>query len=83
MLPNHKLCEEPKEPEEWVCLKKRKKKEIDEICEVIKEESSIDNAMGIYNDMVKALFDRMFPEIEKRLTVRKSVKWLDSEIKTT
>ena len=30
------------------------KKELDEIGEVIKRESSIDNAVGTYNDMVKA-----------------------------
>ena len=39
-------------------------KKRDEIDEVIKGKSSIDNGVGIYNDRVKGLFDRIFPEIE-------------------
>ena len=41
---------------------------------MIKGESSIDKAVGMYNDMVKALFDRIFPEIEIKVTVRQNVK---------
>ena len=48
---------------------------------MIKRESSIDKALGMFNDMVKALFDRIFPEVEKRITVRHNVKWFDSEAK--
>ena len=33
----------------------------------LKGESSIDNALGIYNDRVKALFDRISSEKVKRL----------------
>ena len=36
------------------------KNELDEKVEVNKGESSIDNTVGIYNDRVKALFDRIF-----------------------
>ena len=35
----------------------------------------------MYNDRAKALFDRIFPEVEKRVTVRHNVKWFDSEAK--
>ena len=35
-------------------------KELEEIGEVIKGESSIEKAVGMYNDRVKALFDRIF-----------------------
>ena len=55
------------------------KKELEEIGEMIKGESSIDKAIGMYNDRVKALFDRIFPEREKRVTFRHNVKWFDIE----
>ena len=45
------------------------KKELAEIGEVIKGESSIDNGVGIYSDRVMTLFYRMFPEIEKMVTL--------------
>ena len=48
---------------------------------MIKRESSIDKAVGMFNESVKALFDRIFPEVEKRITVRHNVKWFDSEAK--
>ena len=57
------------------------KQELGDIGEMIKGESSIDKATGMYNDRVKALFDRIFPEVEKRVTVRHNVKWFDSEAK--
>ena len=63
-------------------LKRREiKKEVGGDREIIKGESSIDKAIGMYNDRVKALFDRIFPEVEKRVTVRHNVKWFDSEAK--
>ena len=48
---------------------------------MIKRESSIDNALAINNDRVKAMLDRIFPEIEKRKAVRLNVKWFNSEVK--
>ena len=57
------------------------KKEVEGIGEMIKRESCIDKAVGMFNDMVKALFDRIFPEVEKRITVRHNVKWFDTEAK--
>ena len=57
------------------------KKESEGIGEMIKRESSIDNAVGMFNERVKALFDRIFPEVEKRITVRQNVKWFDNEAK--
>ena len=53
---------------------KQIKKELEEIGQMIKGESSIDEAIGMYNDRIKALFDRIFPEVEKRETVRHNVK---------
>ena len=35
----------------------------------------------MYNDRVKALFDRIFVEVEKGVKVRNNVKWFDSETK--
>ena len=57
------------------------KQELEEIWEVIKGESTIDKAVGMYNARVMALFDRIFLEIEKRVTVRRSVKWFNSQAK--
>ena len=52
-------------------LKRSKsKKELEEIGKLIKGESSIDKAIGMYNDRVKALFKRILPEMEKRVTDR-------------
>ena len=48
-----------------VVEEKEIKKGLEEIGEVIIGESSIDKTVGMYNDRVKALFDRIFPEIEK------------------
>ena len=48
---------------------------------MIKGESNIDKVMGMYNDRVKALCDKIFPEVEKRVRVRYNVKWFDSEAK--
>ena len=48
---------------------------------MIKRESSIDKAVRMFNDRVKALFDRIFPEVDKRITVRYNVKWFDTEAK--
>ena len=39
----------------------------------------MDKAIRMYNYRVKALFDIIFPEVEKRITVRHNVKWFDSE----
>ena len=47
-----------------------KKKECNEIEKVIKRESNIDNALGMYNDRFKALLYRLFPEVEERVTGR-------------
>ena len=57
------------------------KKELEGIQEMIKRESSIDKALGMFTDRVKAMFDRIFPEVEKRITVRHNVKWFDSDAK--
>ena len=57
------------------------KKELEGIGEMIKRESSIDKAVRIFNDRVKTLFDRIFPEVEKRITVRHNAKWFDTEAK--
>ena len=60
-------------------LKRMKsRKELEGIWEMINRESSIDKSVGIFNDRVKALFDRIFPEVEKRITVRHNV---DNEAK--
>ena len=48
---------------------------------MIKGETSIDKAVRMYNDRVKALLDRIFPEVVKWVTVRHNVKWFDSEAK--
>ena len=42
------------------------KKKLEGIGEMIERESSIGKAVGMFNDRVKALFDRIFPEVEKR-----------------
>ena len=34
---------------------------------MIKGQSGIDKVVGMYNDRVKALLDRIFPEIEKSM----------------
>ena len=57
------------------------KKELEGIGEMNKRKSSIDKAVGMFNDRVNALFDRSFPEGEKRITVRHNVQWFDSEAK--
>ena len=57
------------------------KKELEGKGEMIKREPSIDKAVGMFNDRVKTLFDRIFPEVEKRITVRHNVKWSDTEAK--
>ena len=57
------------------------RKDLEGIGEIIKRESSIDKAVRMFNDRVKALFDRIFPEVEKRLTVRHNIKWFDSGAK--
>ena len=44
------------------------------IGEMIKRESSIDKVVGMFNDWVKALFDRNFPEVVKMITVKHNVK---------
>ena len=44
------------------------KKELEGIGEMIERESSIDKAVGMFNDRVNVLFDRIFPEVEKRIT---------------
>ena len=49
------------------------KKELEEIGEMVKGESSIDKAAGMYNDRVRDLFDGIFPEVQKRVTVRCNV----------
>ena len=41
------------------------KKESDEMGEVIKGKSNIDNAVGIFNDRVKALFHRILFDLPK------------------
>ena len=48
---------------------KEMKKEMEGIEEIIKEELSIDKTIGMFNDRVMALFDIVFPEVEKRVTV--------------
>ena len=50
---------------------------------MIKGGSSIDKAVGMYNDRVKALFDKIFLEIERRVTIRQNVKWFESEMAKT
>ena len=50
------------------------KKELEEIGEMTKGQSSIDEAVGMYNDGVKALFDRIFPDVEEMAIVRHNVK---------
>ena len=35
----------------------------------------------MFSDGVKALFDRIFPEVEKRIAVKHNAKWFDSEAK--
>ena len=40
---------------------------------MITGELSIDKAVGMYNARVKALFNKIFPEIEKRVTIRQNV----------
>ena len=42
--------------------------EIEGIGEMMKRESNIDKAVGMFSDRVKALFDRIFPEVEKGIT---------------
>ena len=54
---------------------------LDKICKEIKGESVFDNAVGIYNNRIMALFYIIFPENEKMATVRHNVKWFDSEAK--
>ena len=49
------------------------KKELKGIREMIKIESSIDKAVGMFNNRVKVLFDSIFPDVEKRITVRHNV----------
>ena len=49
--------------------------------EMIKGVASIHKAVEVFNDRVKAVFDRIFPEVEKRITVRPNVKWFDREAK--
>ena len=44
------------------------KKELEGIGEMIKRESCIDKAVGMFNDRVKALFGRISPEVKKRIT---------------
>ena len=41
----------------------------------------IANAERFYNNRVKILFDRIFPEKERRATVRYNVKWFNSKAK--
>ena len=69
-------------------IKTRRMKNVEEnkikkkgIGEMIKRESSSDKAVGMFNDRVKALFDRIFPEVEKRIRVGHDVKWFDNEAK--
>ena len=52
------------------------KKELNEIGEMINGESSIDNAVGLYNDRVEALFDR-----GREKGNRPNVKWYESKVK--
>ena len=56
--------------------------ELDRINDDIKGKTSIDNPVGIHNNRVMALFDRIFPEKEKKAMVRNNVKWFDSETKS-
>ena len=55
------------------------KAELNKICNKNKGETSIDNVVGIYNNIIKVFFVKSFPEKEKRTTVRCSVKWFSSE----
>ena len=55
--------------------------ELDKICNDIKEEMSIDNAVGIYNKSIQVLFERINLEEKKRATVRHNVKWIDCKAK--
>ena len=48
---------------------------------MIKRESNIDKSVGMFNDRFRALFDRIFPEVDKRIMVRHNVKWFDTEAK--
>ena len=57
------------------------RKELEGIGEMTKRESSIDKAVGIFNDGVKALFNRIFPKVEKRIMVRHNMEWFDTEAK--
>ena len=48
---------------------------------MIKRESDVDKAVGMFNDRVTVLFDRIFPGVEKRITVRHNIKWFETEAK--
>ena len=52
---------------------------LDKICNDIKGEISIHNAVGVYNNREKALFDTIFPEIDQKTSVKHNVKWFNGE----
>ena len=54
------------------------KKELGEIGEMIKGELSIDEAIGMYSDRVKVLFNRFFSRGREKCN-RHNLKWFGSE----